>query len=153
MGEVYFYHMTQWPLEQTLPMLIGRALEAGWRVAVRGPDAARLDWLDERLWLGPEEGFLPHGRAGGPRDADQPVLLVEAGAVVANGATCLVSIDGAEIAAEEVAAAERAMVLFDGNDGAAVDIARGQWKALTGAGAKAKYWSQAAGRWEMKAES
>ena len=81
------------------------------------------------------------------------MLLVEAGAVVANGATCLVSIDGAEIAAEEVAAAERAMVLFDGNDGAAVDIARGQWKALTGAGAKAKYWSQAAGRWEMKAES
>ena len=40
--------------------------------------------------------------------------------------------------------------VFHGYD---VDIARGQWKALTGAGAKAKYWSQAAGRWEMKAES
>ncbi|MEC9104255.1 MAG: DNA polymerase III subunit chi, partial [Pseudomonadota bacterium] len=65
MGEAYFYHLTQGPLEQTLPILLSRSLDAGWRVAVRGFDPGRLDWLDQKLWLGAEESFLPHGPAGG----------------------------------------------------------------------------------------
>lgn len=152
MGEVFFYHMTVSPLDETLPVLLAKALDAGWRVALRGTDEAQLDWLDQRLWLGADEAFLPHGRGGGPHDADQPVLLT-CGAEAPNGADCLVSIDGAEIAPDEVAAAKRAMVLFDGNDPAAVDVARRQWRALTAAGAKAKYWSQETGRWEMKVEN
>ncbi len=152
MGEAYFYHMTMTPLEATLPVLLGKSLEAGWRVAVRGVDEARLDWLDQKLWLGSDESFLPHGRAGGPHDADQPVLLT-LGQAVANGANCLVSFDGAEVTPEEVGAMERVMILFDGNDPSAVDAARGQWRELTGAGCKAKYWSQESGRWQMKAES
>ena len=152
MGEAYFYHMTRAPLEQTLPVLLGKALEAGWRVVVRGTGGAGVDGVGERVWRGHGEGFLPHGRAGGPHDADQPVLLTS-GAAAPNGADCLVSVDGAEIAADEVAAAARTMVLFDGNDPAAVDVARGQWRALTSAGATAKYWSQESGRWEMKSES
>ena len=59
MGAVYFYHLTRRPLEATLPMLLDKALDAGWRVLVRGTESARLDWLDEKLWLGPEDGFLP----------------------------------------------------------------------------------------------
>jgi DNA polymerase-3 subunit chi len=43
--------------------------------------------------------------------------------------------------------------VFDGNDPEALDIARGQWKTLKDAGASAQYWSQADGRWEMKAET
>lgn len=152
MGEAYFYHMTRTPLEATLPVLLAKALEAGWRVAVRGPDPARLDWLDQKLWLGPDDGFLPHGRAGSTHDADQPVLLTEGGEA-ANGANCLVAVDGAEIEAGEVAAMVRVMILFDGNDPAALECARGQWRTLTGAGVKAKYWSQQEGRWDMKAES
>ena len=35
MGEAFFYHMTRTPLEATLPALLTRALEQGWRVAVR----------------------------------------------------------------------------------------------------------------------
>ncbi|MEJ2021217.1 MAG: DNA polymerase III subunit chi [Maritimibacter sp.] len=151
MGEAYFYHMTETPLEATLPVLLGKSLEAGWRVAVRGPDAGRLDWLDQRLWLIGDESFLPHGRAGGPHDADQPVLLTSD--APANEANCLVSVDGADVSPEEVGAMERVMVLFDGNDPAAVQVARDQWRALTGAGCKAKYWSQETGRWQMKAES
>ncbi|WP_421703684.1 DNA polymerase III subunit chi [Aliiroseovarius sp.] len=152
MSEVYFYHMTHAPLEATLPFLLGKSLEAGWRVVVRGREARRIAWLDEKLWLGPEEGFLPHGRAGGPHDADQPILLTTDDALP-NGAAALVSIDGADVTSEELTGLTRAMILFDGNDPQAVDHARGQWKALTGAGVKAKYWSQETGRWEMKAES
>lgn len=152
MGAAYFYHLTRQPLEATLPMLLEKSLGAGWRVVVRGRDAARLAWLDERLWLGPEDGFLPHGIAGGLQDADQPVLLTTESACP-NGAACLMAIDGAEVHAEEVQAMERVCILFDGNDDAAVQVARGQWKALTGAGCAAQYWSEAGGRWEKKAEA
>lgn len=151
MGAAYFYHLTRQPLETTLPMLLGKARQAGWRVAVRGRDAERLGWLDEKLWLGPEEGFLPHGLAGGPHDALQPILLTTDKA--ANDPACLMSVDGAEVAAEEVNTLERVCVLFDGNDDSAVQVARGQWKALTDAGCAAQYWSEESGRWEKKAES
>lgn len=150
MGAAYFYHLTRRPLEDTLGMLLGKARGAGWRVAVRGRDAARLTWLDEKLWLGPEDGFLPHGVAGGPQDADQPILLTTGDA--GNDPQCLMTIDGAEVSAEEVAALDRVCILFDGNDADALSVARGQWKALTDAGAAAQYWSEESGRWEKKAE-
>lgn len=152
MGAAYFYHLTQKPLEVTLPMLLGKALGAGWRVAVRGTDAARMDWLDQKLWLGPEEGFLPHGLAGGPHDAAQPVLLTVA-RDAANTPQCLMTMDGAEVAPDEVQRLERVCVLFDGNDPSAVEMARGQWRNLTGAGCSAQYWSEESGRWEKKAEA
>lgn len=152
MSEVFFYHLTRDPLEVTLPVLLGKSLAAGWRIAVRGREAARMDWLDGRLWKGRPESFLPHGRAGGPHDADQPILLV-AGAEAPGEIACLISVDGAELSAEEIAPLTRAMVLFDGNDPEAVEHARGQWKALTGAGVKAKYWSQQDGPWALKAQS
>ncbi|TMV83226.1 DNA polymerase III subunit chi [Thioclava sp. BHET1] len=151
MGAAYFYHLTRSTVEEALPILLGRALQAGWRVAVRGQAEARMRWLDEKLWLGPEEGFLPHGLAGGPHDGDQPILLCT-GTEAANNPACVMTIDGAPVAAAEVAALERVCVIFDGNDPEALDQARAQWKELTGAGASAQYWSEESGRWEKKAE-
>lgn len=151
MGAAYFYHLTRRPLEAALPQLLEASLARGWRVAVRGRDPERMTWLDEKLWLGPEDQFLPHGLAGGAHDARQPVLLTTA-REVPNSAACLMSVDGAEVAPEEVQAMERVCVLFDGNDAAALDRARGQWAALTGAGCHAQYWSEESGRWEKKAE-
>lgn len=153
MGAAFFYHLTERPLEVTLPMLIGRARQAGWRVCLRGANARRMDWLDQRLWLeGGGDGFLPHGLAGGAHDADQPVLLTLA-PDIPNGAQCLMLVDGAGVQAEEVQALERVCVLFDGNDPAALEKARSQWRALTKAGCAAQYWSEASGRWEKKAEA
>ena len=152
MGAAYFYHLTQRPLEATLPMLLGKARDAGWRVAVRGTDPTRMDWLDQKLWLGPEEGFLPHGLAGGPHDAAQPVLLT-VGSEAANAPHCLMTVDGADVTPQEVQSLERVCVLFDGNDPQAVEVARGQWRGLTGAGCSAQYWSEQSGRWEKKAET
>lgn len=149
MGAAYFYHLTDTPLEATLPMLIGKAREAGWRVLVRGRDPALLKRLDDMLWQGPDDGFLPHGMAGGPHDADQPVLL---GDVAADGFACVMSVGGADVTAQEVAASERVCILFDGHDGDALQQARGQWKTLTDAGCAAQYWAQENGRWTKKAE-
>ena len=152
MGEVFFYHLTHSPLEATLRQLLEKSLAQGWRVAVRGQSAALLDRLDGALWLGAEDGFLPHGRAGGAHDAEQPVLLTTQ-PVAPNRPDCLVCIEGAPIAADEIAALARAMILFDGHDGAALSTARAQWKALTGAGIKAKYWSEESGRCAMKRDT
>ncbi|SEK31304.1 DNA polymerase III subunit chi [Roseovarius nanhaiticus] len=152
MGAAYFYHLTRAPLEATLPMLLDKARGAGWRVAVRGTDPAQMDALDDALWsAGGDDAFLPHGRAGQPHEADQPILLTTL-AEMPNGATCLMAVSGAEVAPDEVQRLDRVCILFDGNDEAAVAHARIQWKALTDAGCAAQYWSEASGRWEKKAE-
>lgn len=153
MGAAYFYHLTRRPVSEALPQLLTRALDQGWRVAVRGTDASRLDRLDQELWLvGGGESFLPHGRARGRHDADQPILLTES-TDNRNGAVCVMSVDGAEVSPEEVGTLERVCILFEGDDPAAVERARSQWRAITGSGAAAQYWSEASGRWEKKAEA
>ena len=151
-GEVFFYHMTRSPLEATLPVLLSRSLENGWRVVVRGTNLQRLRWLDEKLWQEPEDGFLPHALSGGPHDADQPVLLTTE-AMLPNGANALISIDGADVSDAEMTGMARVSIMFDGNDPDAVARARGQWKAVVAAGCSAKYWSQENGPWEKKASS
>jgi DNA polymerase III subunit chi len=147
-----FYHLTAEPAEALLPVLIGKALEAGLRVAVRAPDPARIEALDLALWRG--DGFLPHGVMGGPHDADQPALLV-AGTVPAgalpNRPDCLIALDGAPIDPAEAAGLDRALVVFDGGDPAQLATARGQWRALTAAGIAAEYWNRDGGRWACKA--
>ncbi|EEW24322.1 DNA polymerase III subunit chi [Rhodobacter ferrooxidans] len=147
---VLFYHLTRSPVEATAAGLLSRALDLGWRVMLRGTDPARLALLDERLWLGPEEGFLPHGLQGGPQDADQPVLLGTG--AIGNAAHALMLVDGAEPLTGEAEALERVWVLFDGNDPAALETARAQWKTLTAQGLHAKYWSEDSGSWQMKTE-
>ena len=94
---------------------------------------------------------MPHGLASAPHAARQPVLLTTS-VDSPNDPQCVMAIDGAEIAADEVQRLERVCVLFDGNDEIAVATARGQWKTLTDAGCAAQYWSEESGKWEKKAE-
>jgi DNA polymerase-3 subunit chi len=150
MGEVWFYHLTETPLEAALPPMLIRSRAQGWRVEVRGRDPGRMAALDAALWLGPEEGFLPHGLQGGPHDAAQPVLLTTQAAGA--GFACVMAVDGALLEAGELAGLARACVLFDGNDTDATAAARDQWRVLTGEGVGAKYWAQEDGRWVMKSE-
>jgi len=152
MGAARFYQLQEKSLADTLRMLVGKSLEAGWRVAVRGTNDAGLQALDRALWLGPADSFLPHGVAGGDHDALQPVLLGTT-ADNANDAQCIMAVHRAEITAQDVAAMERVCILFDGYDEDELAHARGQWSALKAAGVQAQYWAEDAGRWVMKAET
>lgn len=150
MALVLFYHVTRSTVPDTVELLLNRALGQGWRVMLRSPDPARIEWYDQKLWLGPEDGFLPHGIEGGPHDADQPVLI--GAGPICNAARALLLLDGAEPLPGEAQALDRVWLLFDGNDEAAVNIARGQWKRITAEGLHAQYWSEETGRWQMKTE-
>jgi len=150
MGVVRFYHLTESPLEAALARLLKRAWEAGLRVEVRGTDAGRLDWLDQKLWLGDEATFLPHGRAGGPHDARQPILLTTA-QTVSERTQCLMSVDGAPVGVAEAGGLDRAFILFDGGDPDAVAHARAHWKAFNGSEVTAEYWAESGGKWAQKA--
>ena len=152
MGAAFFYHLTQRSEVDTLRMLLGKSLEQGWKVAVRGVAQERLEALDHALWLGAEDGFLPHGLAGGAHDALQPILLTLSDAAP-NAPDCVMCVQGADVTAQEVDTLARVCVLFDGTDEEAVQRARVQWKALKDAGASAQYWSEESGRWEMKAQT
>jgi DNA polymerase-3 subunit chi len=150
MSRVLFYHLTRSGVPETVTQLAGRALGQGWRVMLRGTDRGRLEWLDEKLWLEPEDGFLPHGLEGAGREAAQPLLLGLG--PVANDARALMLVDGAEPQPGEAAGLERVWVLFDGQDQGEVNAARGLWKRLAGEGAHLQYWSEESGRWAMQTE-
>lgn len=133
-------------------MLLARSLAAGWRVAVQMRSEALMTRLDERLWIHPADGFLPHGIAGGAQDARQPVLLA-CGAAVGNDPACVIALEGADLPPDQARGLERGCILFDGHDLGAVEHARGQWRSLTRAGIEAQYWAQEASGWVMKATS
>jgi DNA polymerase-3 subunit chi len=151
MAVAKFYHLTQSPVERAVGLILTRALAEGMRVVVRGTDAGRMAWLDERLWLEPADGFLPHGLAGGPHDGLQPVLLTH-GAELPDGAS-LMAVDGAEVRPDDCSGRDRVWILFDGTSDAAVAGARARWSALTKAGVTAEYWSEESGRWQMNRAS
>lgn len=144
-----FYHLTTSRAEDTARSLLGRSLQNGWRVMLRGTDIGSLGALDAALWQGPEDAFLPHGLQGGPHDARQPILLGLG--PIGNAAQALMAVDGAAVDPAEAEGLERVFILFDGQNEDAVAAARVQWKALTAAGLAAQYWSDASGNWEKKA--
>lgn len=145
MSEIAFYHLTRGTLEQVLPRLLEKVLESGRRAVVRCPNGERLEALDRALWTYAPDSFLPHGRAADGFVDRQPIFLTE-GLDRPNGAEVLVLVDDAPEAGLE--AYERVLVPFAGSDEAAVERARGRWRAWRAAGHRLVYWQQdEAGRW------
>jgi DNA polymerase-3 subunit chi len=147
--EVWFYHLERTGLEQVLPELLEKTLGRGWRALVRCRDQERAEALDAALWTYRPDSFLPHGLAGEPEAARQPVLLsTEDGNP--NGAQALFLVDDAEPGSLDGFA--RALVFIDGRDEAAVAAGRRRWTALKGIGLPVSYWRQKPeGGWEKKA--
>ena len=150
MPEIRFYHLTQSPLEHTLPGLLAKSLDRGWRVIVQGGDEARLVFLDTHLWSFADDSFLPHGLEG--EGAAQPIWLTTSESNP-NNAGVLMLIDGARAAPERMEAFDLVTLFFDGADQRAVARAREDWKAVTEAGLPAVYWAQENGIWVQKAKS
>lgn len=155
MTEVWFYHLQRQPLEAALPNLLERSLARGWRAVVQAASERRLAELDELLWSYAPESFLPHGTQQDGEGETQPIFLTT-GTDNPNCADVRFFVENAEMAPvladAETAPAQRAMLLFDGADEAAVAAARAQWKQLRDAGYALSYWRQSdEGKWEKQA--
>jgi len=149
MTEVYFYHLQTRPIEQALPVLLEKSLERGWRVVVQASDD-RVEALDAHLWTYREDSFLPHGTHKEPTAAHQPILLT-ASADNPNGAAVRFLIDGAPIP-EDAASYQRIVLMFDGDDPDAVELARQHWSSAKALGLEVTYWQpDEQGRWQRKA--
>jgi len=147
--EMLFYHLERTGLDKVLPNLLEKTLERGWRAVVQSGSQERLDALDTYLWTYKEDSFLPHGTGKDGSPADQPVYLTTEDESPNAAQVCFL-VEGAETA--DLGRYARVVELFDGNDPAAVEHARAQWKRAKAAGCEVTYWQQAeSGRWEKKA--
>ena len=147
--EVNFYHLTRSSLEDVLPRLLVKTLQAGERAVVMLGSPERVDALNTHLWTFDPDSFLPHGSARDGEAGRQPIWLTHLDENP-NGAGFLFVADRAR--SERLADYRRCFELFDGRDEAAVAEARERWKAYRTAGHGVVYWQQtAAGGWEKKA--
>ncbi|HEY1433510.1 MAG TPA: DNA polymerase III subunit chi [Stellaceae bacterium] len=147
MTDIGFYHVQSMSLERALPRLVERACAHGHRVVIRAPSPERVEHLNAALWTYGEATFLPHGSA---RDGDpqkQPIWLTHLDENP-NGASMIVLVDGLE--AEHLRGFTRCADVFDGNDGDAVEAARGRWRRAREAGHNLTYWQQTTSGWEQK---
>ena len=149
MTPVFFYHLERQPPESVLPKLLATSLERGWRVVVQAGSEECAEALAVQLWTFDEEGFLPHGtKADGFADL-QPVWLT-AEDENPNNANIRFYVEGAVVG--EIGGLTRAVIMFDGNDGEAVEAARAGWKRFKSAGHEVSYWQQdEQGRWQNRA--
>lgn len=147
--EVLFYQLSGTTLGATLPELLERSLDRGWRVVVRCGSEAGVAGLDTTLWTYRDDSFLPHGTAAAGNAGLQPIWLT-LGDDNPNGATVLMLVDGARATPAEMAAYARTCLLFDGRDDRAVESARADWRAVRAAGLAAKYWVRDQGKWVQR---
>lgn len=149
MAEVLFYHLTETRLEETLPQLLEKTLEKGWRACIHCGDEDKMIALDQHLWTYRDESFLAHGMADDAFCARQPILLTMMDSAENKAQVRFVVDLGPEPDSESC---ERIVYMFDGHDQVQLERARSQWKLLSSAGIEKTYWQQTAERrWVKKA--
>ena len=149
MTEVLFYHLQGTSLESVLPPLLEKSLERGWRVVVQSTSAERTEALDAHLWTYSDDSFLPHAtwRAGDAQD--QPIIL-SAGEGNPNRANVRFLVDNAAMPAD-TDSYDRVVVVFNGDDGDALEAARDAWKHCKSRGFEVTYWqTDERGRWQRR---
>lgn len=143
--QVDFYQLGGTPAETVIASIAEKLLAQDGRLLIVGADDHQLARLDRLLWDQGPASFLPHGIAGGPDDARQPILL-STSPDAPNLARNMLIADGEwRDAALDY---ERSFYLFDQ---ATLEEARLAWKLLAGRdGVERRYWAQEGGRWVNK---
>ena len=148
MSEVYFYHLTQTPLEVALPKILERALSADWSVELRIGIKAEEEPISDAIWKGPDESFLPHCSENNDKLHDYPIVLSKS--PLSEVRDCLIVVDQAELQENEVEKFKRVCLLFDSKNEIELTNARETWKSLSDAGLKTSYWAEENGKWTKK---
>ena len=145
MARVDFYRLTRDPAERVLPALATRVVASGDRLLVVAAPAMQRQAIDEALWTLNRASFLPHGHAGSPDEAIEPILI--SGVLASpppNGATLVALADGEW--RDEALGFDRVFLLFDNSR---IDDARALWRTLAAReDVDNRFWKQDEnGRW------
>jgi DNA polymerase-3 subunit chi len=150
MTEILFYQLKGQTPEQVLPSLLAKSLERGWRVVVQASSDERVEALDAHLWTWRDDAFLPHGTWRDAEAAEHPIVLT-VNDENPNRATVRFLVDGAGMTAD-ASTYERIVLLFDGDDPDALQMARQRWTEAKAGGAEVTYWqADEHGRWRRQA--
>ena len=145
MPRVDFYRLTRDPAERVLPAPATRILGNADRLLVVAASAMQRQAIDEALWTLQPASFLPHGHAGSPDEAIEPILI--SGTLdpsPPNGATLLALADGEW--RDAALGFDRTFLLFDNSR---IDDARALWRTLAAReDVDNRFWKQDEnGRW------
>ena len=145
---VDFYLLGPKPLEEVVASIAAKLLADEQRLLIVAADEAMLGRLDRLLWDQGGTAFMPHGIAGGPDDARQPILL-STSPDAPNLARNILIADGEW--REAALTFERAFHLFDSSK---LEESRLAWKLLSGReGVERRHWQQDdSGRWKQVAK-
>lgn len=150
MTEVLFYHLQSQSVENTLPPLLEKSLERGWRVVIQASSEQRADAIDTHLWTYRDDAFLPHGTWRDRDAAEHPVLLSLDDANL-NQANVRFLLDGADLP-DDAESYDRIVLIFNGDDDDSAARARSSWTASKARGLEVTYWqADERGRWTKKA--
>ena len=149
MTEVLFYHLQNMTLESVLPPLLEKSLERGWRVVVQSTSEERVDALDAHRWTYREDSFLPHACWRVEDVAEQPIVLATEDGNP-NRAQVRFLVDNATLP-PDAESYERVVMVFNGDDGEALAVARAAWTDSKSRGFSVTYWqTDERGRWQRK---
>jgi len=150
MTEIRFYHLENQRIEQALPALLTKALEAGHRILIKSEDPNQIKSLNDHLWTHNAATFLPHGTEKEGFTADHPIYLTTKDENP-NQSTMLLLLNAAAL--PPLDEYKLCCNLFDAHAGNALEKAREQWKTLKEEGKAMTYWQQTEGRWIKKADT
>ena len=145
MPRVDFYRLTRDPVERVLPAIAARVLANGDRLLVVAAPAMQRQSIDDALWTLQPASFLPHGHAGSPDAAIEPILISGTfDAAVANGAPHVALADGEW--RDGALGFDRSFLMFDNSR---IDDARTLWRTLAARDdVDNRFWKQDEnGRW------
>ena len=148
MPEISFYHLINSTLEEVLPVLLKKTLDAGKRAVVMVGTNERLETLSSILWTAEPDSWIPHGSLKDGNQEHQPIWLTIS-LENPNQATYLFLTDGATV--ESLEGFERCFDLFEGYEIESVKAARDRWTKLKNESHDRNYWQQnGQGKWEKK---
>ena len=148
MSEVFFYHLTQTPLEVALPKILERALSANWSIEVRANVNTNLEDMSNSIWKGSEESFLPNCLETHEDVQDYPIVL--SNSPLKKLRDCLIVVDQAELQENDVESHKRVCLIFDAKNEVQLSNARKSWKSFSEAGVNTVYWAESNGKWYRK---
>ncbi len=143
--QVDFYQLGDTPAEQVIVDIAEKVLAGDGKLLVVAEDETFLARLDRILWAEGPTSFVPHGLAGGPDDARQPILL-STSVDAPNQARNMLIADGHW--REAALSFDRSFYLFDSST---LEAARLAWKLLSGRqGVERRYWARQDRKWMRK---